>query len=155
MYTNIPSPSRLLFIFSWRIIALQCCVGFCHTSAWISHRYKDVPSLMNLPPTPPPPPIPLLQVATEHQLECPVSYSKFLWAFCFTYNNVYVFMLLSQFIPLFSSLLCPQVCSLYLCLYCSPTDRFINMLFLDSICMHWYPVFVLLFLTYFTLYNRL
>ena len=33
-----------LLIFNWIIIALQCCVGFCHTSTWISHRYKDVPS---------------------------------------------------------------------------------------------------------------
>ena len=38
------------FIFNWRIIALQYCVGFCHTSIWISHRY-NVPSLLNLPPT--------------------------------------------------------------------------------------------------------
>ena len=30
----------LRFIFNWRIIALQCCVGFCHTPAWISHRCK-------------------------------------------------------------------------------------------------------------------
>ena len=37
------------FIFNWRIIALQDCVGFCHTSAWISHRYTYVPSLLNLP----------------------------------------------------------------------------------------------------------
>ena len=22
----------LIFIFNWRIIALQCCVGFCHTA---------------------------------------------------------------------------------------------------------------------------
>ena len=33
-----------LFIFNWRMIALQCCVGFCHTSAWIGHRYTYVPS---------------------------------------------------------------------------------------------------------------
>lgn len=32
-------------IFSWRIIALQYCAGFCHTEAWISHRFTDVPSL--------------------------------------------------------------------------------------------------------------
>ena len=38
-----------LFIFNWRIIALQDCVGFCHTSAWISHRYTYVPSLRPLP----------------------------------------------------------------------------------------------------------
>ena len=24
---------------NWSIIALQYCVGFCHTSTWISHRY--------------------------------------------------------------------------------------------------------------------
>ena len=27
----------VLFIFNWRIVALQYCVGFCHTSTWISH----------------------------------------------------------------------------------------------------------------------
>ena len=32
-----------LFLFNWEIIALQYCVGFCHTSAWISHRYTCVP----------------------------------------------------------------------------------------------------------------
>ena len=38
-------------IFNWRIIALQYHVGFCHTSTWISHRYTNVPSLLNLLPT--------------------------------------------------------------------------------------------------------
>ena len=37
--------------FYWRIIALQYCVGFCHTSTRISLRYTYVTSLMNLPPT--------------------------------------------------------------------------------------------------------
>ena len=31
-----------LFIFNWRIVALQYCVGFCHTATWISHRYTYV-----------------------------------------------------------------------------------------------------------------
>ena len=31
------------------IIALQYCVGFCHTSTWISHGCMYVPSLLNLP----------------------------------------------------------------------------------------------------------
>jgi len=39
-------------LFYWRIIALQCCVGFCHT-LWISHKYIHIPSRLNLPPTPP------------------------------------------------------------------------------------------------------
>ena len=40
-----PSPTYIffsilnVFIFNWRIIAWQYCVGFCHTSTWISHRY--------------------------------------------------------------------------------------------------------------------
>ena len=37
-------------IFYWRIIALQNFVIFCQTSAWISHRYTYIPSVLNLPP---------------------------------------------------------------------------------------------------------
>ena len=40
-----------LFIFNWRIIALQYYVGFCHISTWISHRCMYVPSILNLSPT--------------------------------------------------------------------------------------------------------
>ena len=39
------------FLFNWRIIALQYCVGFCHISAWVSDRYTYVPCLLNLLPT--------------------------------------------------------------------------------------------------------
>ena len=38
------------FVFNWRIIALQYCVGVCHTSTWISHQYTNGSSLLN--PTP-------------------------------------------------------------------------------------------------------
>ena len=31
-----------LFIFNWRIIALQYCVGFCQTSIWVNHKYTYV-----------------------------------------------------------------------------------------------------------------
>ena len=40
------------FIFNWRIIALQYCVVFCHTSAWISHSYVPPSSTSLPPPTP-------------------------------------------------------------------------------------------------------
>ena len=40
-----------LFIFNWRIIVLQYSVGFCKISTCISHKYRYVPSLLNLCPT--------------------------------------------------------------------------------------------------------
>ena len=52
-------------------------------------------------------------------------------------------------------LLCPKVCPLCLLLQFCPADRFISTIFLDSLYMHLYMIFVLLFLTCFTLYNRL
>ena len=61
---QLPSPPthflNFLFIFNWRIIALQYWFDFCHTSTWISHRYAYVLSLLNLPPVshPFPPPSP-------------------------------------------------------------------------------------------------
>ena len=66
----------LLFIFNWKIIALQYCVGFWNTT-WISHRYVYIPSLLNLPPTSHP--ILCLPVVTEHQVELPVLYSSSLF----------------------------------------------------------------------------
>ena len=39
----------LTFIFHWKIIILQYCDSFCHTSPWISHRQTHVP----LPQKPP------------------------------------------------------------------------------------------------------
>ena len=30
---------KKIFIFNWRITALQCCVGFCHKTTWISRKY--------------------------------------------------------------------------------------------------------------------
>ena len=44
----------LIYIFYWRIIALQNFVVFCQTSTWISHRYTYVPSLLNLAAQPNP-----------------------------------------------------------------------------------------------------
>ena len=46
---------KKLFIFSQRIIVLQCCVGFCHDSCLstrinIFHRNIYVLSILNLPP---------------------------------------------------------------------------------------------------------
>ena len=66
----------------------------------------------------------------------PVSYSKFLLAICFTYGTGYVSMLLSQFMPPSPFPTVSTICSLCLCLYCFPVNRFISIIFLDSVYMH-------------------
>ena len=46
--------SHTLF-FNWRIIALQCYVGFCHTTMWIGHVYTYItPCWASFPPHPHP-----------------------------------------------------------------------------------------------------
>ena len=61
------------FFFNWRIMALQFCVGLCHTSTWISHRHTHVPSLRK--PLPSPLPTPPLSVVPGHWVELPASNS--------------------------------------------------------------------------------
>ena len=84
-----------LKIFNGRIIALQCCAGFCHKTTQISHNYMYIPSLFSLPHHPTP------LGHTEHQPGLLVLYinSNFLLAICFTHGNVYISMQLFQFIP--------------------------------------------------------
>ena len=50
---------NFLFIFNWKIVALQYCVGFYQTSTWISHRFTYVPSHLNISSHLPPHPTPL------------------------------------------------------------------------------------------------
>ena len=45
-----PSPGSFFFFFNCRITALQYCVGFCHTSTWISHKYMDQPHIYTYVP---------------------------------------------------------------------------------------------------------
>ena len=81
-------------------------------------------------------------------------YSKFPLAICFIHGNVSVSVLLSQFVPpspfpaVFTSFLYLRLCS-------CPAIKFISTIFLNSIYLCWSTVFVSLFLTYFSLYNRL
>ena len=70
------------FFFNWRIIALQCRVGFCHTATWISLNYAYVPSFLSLPRFPHP--TPLGHHRAPHWAPCaieqlPVSYLCYTW----------------------------------------------------------------------------
>ena len=117
-------------IFNGRIIDLQCCVGFCHTMMWISHKYTYVSPLLNLPPRTYP--IPSFCIVTEYQIELPVLYSNFALPMV-----IYMFQCysLNSFYPLLP-LLCPEVCSLCLCLYSCPANTFISTIFLDSLSLY-------------------
>ena len=79
------------FILKWKIIVLQCCVGFCHTSAWISQRYTYVPSLLNLPLTLSCP----FRLSESTGFDLPLSYSKFPLPVYFACGIVFVSMLFS------------------------------------------------------------
>ena len=39
----------LNLFFNWGKIALQCCVGFCHTTMQISHNYTYITFLLSVP----------------------------------------------------------------------------------------------------------
>ena len=114
--------------------------------------YLHIPSLLSLPLTlsisPP-------LVVTEYQADLPVLCSSFPLAIHFTFGSVYMSMLLSHFVLASPCPPCPQVRSLHLHLYSCPATRFLSTVFLDSIYMSQCTVFVFLFLTYFTLYDRL
>ena len=83
-------------------------------------------------PTPPHP----SSLSQSTSLRLSVSSSKLPQAISFTYGSIYVPVLPPQFIPPYSYRLCSQVCSLCLCLYSCPADRFISTIFLDSIYVH-------------------
>ena len=117
--------------------------------------YTHIPSLLHLPPTllilP-------LWVVTKHRAELPVLCSCYPLAIYFTFGSVYMSMLLSQFVPAYPSpSLCPQVHSQRLRLYSCLVPRFIRTFFF----FFRFHIYVLaysncfLFLSYFTLYDRL
>ena len=77
-----------------------------------------------------------LRLSQSSGFGSPVTCSKFPLAIYFTYDNVYVSMLLSQIIPPSPSLLCSKICSWCLHLLCCPASRIISIIFLDSIYIH-------------------
>ena len=84
---------------------------------------------------------------------CSLFYGSFPLAVCFTDGDAYMSVLLSQFVPASLPPLCPQSL-LYVCISI-PALQIICTILLDSIYMRKYTIFVFLFLTYFTPYDRL
>ena len=88
---------KIFIYFNWKLITLQYCGGFCHTLTWISHGCTCVPH----PETPPTPPSPSHPSGSSHCTgsECPVSCIELELVIYFTYGNIHVSTLFSQFIP--------------------------------------------------------
>ena len=106
---------KKLFTFNWRIIALQYCVGFCHISAWISHRYTYVPSLLKTSLCLPP--IRNSRLLQSTWLELPVSYSEFPLAIYFCTWICICFNATLPICPTLSFPHCAHRSVLYACVY--------------------------------------
>ena len=64
---TVESLSLFFFFFNWKVIALQCSFGFCHTITGILCKCTYVPCLLSLLT---PPPISPLEVSAEPGLSC-------------------------------------------------------------------------------------
>ena len=125
---------KYVIYFNLRLIALQYCSGFHHTSTRISHGCTCVPHpepSSHLPPHPifQRPPSSLVLNALSHALNLDWQSISHIVIHMFQY---YSFRsshpgLLPQ---------SPKVCSLSLCLFCCPAYRIIVTIFLNSIHMH-------------------
>ena len=131
-------------------LTLQYCIGFCHISTWIRHRYTRVP-ILNPPPSPYHPSGSSQCTSPKHSVSC----IEPGLAIRFIYDIIHVSMSFSQIIP-------P-----------SPSLTESKRLFYTSVSLllsriqgyhyhlskfHTYVLvycIVFFFLTYFTLYNRL
>ena len=124
----------VLFIFNWRIIALQYCVVLCHISTWITHRYTYVPWLLNLPSTSHP--ISPLQVVSATGLSSPSHTAISHWlSILHMVMSKFPCYSLNLFHPLLPCPPCPQVSSPCPRLHCCPANCFISIIFIDSIDM--------------------
>ena len=115
--------------------------------------YPHISSLLHLPHTLP---IPPLQVVTKHRAHLPGPCGCFPLAIYFTFGSVYMSMPLSHFVPAYPSPSRVLRSILYVCVFISVLPLGSSEpIFLDSIYMCQHTIFVFLFLTYFTLYDRL
>ena len=130
------------------------CKFLLHNIANQPYAYTcpRISSLLSLPPILP---IPPLQVISKHQADLPVLCCFFPPANYFTFGSIYMSILLSlrPSYPSHSKSSSPFFMSTSLFLPCSQVHQNL-FFFLDSIYMCQHTVFVFLFLTYFTPYDR-
>ena len=113
-----------LIYFKWRLITLQYCGGFCHTSTWISHGCTCIPPSWTPLPLPSPPHPSGLSQSTS--FECPDSCIGLVLVIYFTYGNIHASVLFSHI----------QKSVLYIYVSCCLAYRVIITIFLNSICMY-------------------
>ena len=149
------SPRPFFFFFNLFVYLFYFTIlyWFCHTLTWILHRctcvlHPETPSHLHTHPIP----LGHQSVPALSSLSHALSLG---WQFI-SHMIIYMFQCysLKSFHPCLLSQ-SPKVCYLHLCLFFCLAYRVITIIFLNSIYVHQYTVFVFHFLTYFTLYNRL
>ena len=129
-FLSLSSDILFLKFFNWRIIALQCCVGFCHTT-WISHGHTCIPH-----PEPsshlPPHPISQSHPSAPALSTLPHTSNLDWWSASHMIIHTFQRYLLksSHPRPVPQS---PKDCSLHLCRFCCLSYRVIITVFLNSI----------------------
>ena len=63
---------HMLIYLNWSIVALQCFASFCYIAKWISYLFIHISSVLHFLP---------IYVTTEHWIEFPVLYGRFVLAF--------------------------------------------------------------------------
>ena len=130
----------LTSLLQYNCFTMVCSFLLCNkVNQLCIYIHPHISSLLSLPPTLP---IPPLQVDTKHPADLPVLCGCFPLAVCFTIGSVSMSMLLSHFVPAYSSpSLCPQVHSICLCLYsCLNLGSSEPFFFKDSIYMLAYGI---------------
>ena len=122
-----------LIYFSWRLITLQYCSGFCHTLIWISHGFTCV--LHPEPPSHlPPHPIPLGHPSAPGLSTLSHASNLDWWSVsCMIIYMFQCYSLRSSHPHLLPQN--PKDCSIHLCLFCCLAYRVIITIFLNSIYM--------------------
>ena len=73
-----------LFIYLWRIVALQCCVNFCYIAKWFRHTHTHTHIHMYIST--------LLQDFIGVDLQCCISFRCTAKWVCYTYKYTYSFL---------------------------------------------------------------